>query len=631
MGKQDNIIIVGVIVSLILLGTGCQPTPERLVPLPTVASLPTLTPLPTQTFTPIPTITPFPTFTPRSTRIPIPTETPDANAPVRACVERAENSLALLRAQCADSDVDTVCHGSSQIEETIKPRRVDEERVEFLGPGSTLLADDVDTLNLSQMDTERGLWGTTMIRIANDFEGQLPEDELITILGFGGTVIQNLSPRLSEQRENIQATPSNQRGAYAYPFGRLMLVTSRPPIRCQFVPVGIVVQTSTPAVLEVNRTLIEFVGTVHITVNPGEFMRVVPLEGDVTWRFPETQVVIPEGSQTEAQVDLEGMPQSLPNDLVPYDTTLNDSLFRTGLVALRLLPRQIVAPDPVSEAQLILLNSYAGDWVVTTEVTELAGLLAADETPTLREIDDALDLCVWRGAWLLGKPSEFTYRLRPREDDPNVIGIEAYYPDVLFPRELVRFNMDEPIFEGEITGAEESLFVHRLTFTSPTTFEWVVEASGLPGDICSSGTVIGEGIRVSSEGDSEGSDGENNWRVTLLPGDFYEPSTRSIADCLNTDLLNMLPDTAFFDVVQDDQVQINAELTGIEFPSFLAPDLLINDTFVGSVVEDDQEFIHRLKFNSDGSFTWRIMVRSLSNNCRQASIEGTGFRIDDEN
>lgn len=629
------------IVGLILLLAACQPGPEQLVVLPTQAALPTIptateTPIPLPTSTPRPTLPPTftPTFTPTATASRTPTIPPteDRTRIERACSRTLDAALLQLARGCDGTEPGHICYGSPLVTADNYPDIAEPDAllsVEDTAPLSHILRVQTSRANL-QGET----MGTAYVQFGGDVLDAPRNQPVLAMALLGGATLVNRIPSETEQAEFAARFPADAPPPPPPPpMTRLGLVTGSPSIDCNDIPSGVLLQTTAPARIDINGSLLDIEGTVYLTAPQNGPMRVVSLEGETRWYVENVRRNLPPGTEATADMDVNGDAFGLISPLdVANPQTLSLLLDGPARAVFDALYRPIPMPEPPSPVDLLALNGFTDEWEISTTVVQLTGLYDDDDPVNEVLTREVLDSCQWQGAWLVGAPSLLDARLQ-MDADEQFISIESFYPDTPFPARLERFNVDEPLYRGGAINDLGASFNHSLRFTSPTTFDWRVEVSGFPGTSCTGGVVQGEGRRVARAVNDTLLQTSliGAWEVGLAEDINVEVAAAgALPICGGPSIFPDLPESALFSVLVEDRsewVRITTLFDEVAFPDQL--DQSENDEllYAGAIKRDGFEYLHEVRFTNDQVFLWAMVVRDISNDCRLSGLEGLGVRF----
>ncbi len=623
----------GSLLWLVLVLVACRPEPEPLVLMPTVAVFPTRTPTaspPPMTDTPTPT-TPDPTTTatqtPSPTRTLAPTFTPVTQTATPATVFPDFCAATLNRAieraaACTEMLPGQVCAGTRDVTIDLFSTNQDPR----VSSGDTATADNTRRLITEPLDALSNIYGVALARLAADQAGPLPEGEVISLLLYGGGTLENQVPSRAVQLDELAATPANRQTDYPPPMTRFLVDTGAPNTRCDFVPTGLIVQSPRAAELTINEIDLRVNGTLVVFARAGGEMRLVVLSGSTEFTLLGEQRTLYPGTQTALRLQDSLAPNTPPEAVSPYDPRTVANLFEDARPLLALLPDDVQPPRAPSPDELAPLTGYTGTWVVETQVVQLAGLLAEGERPSDVTIRDAEQRCDWEGGRLLGQPSQFGFALR-EEGDERFLTVQASYPGARFPAQLVRVPGSEGVYAGTATGPDGANFEHVFTFESPSSFQWRMTADGLPGTLCSRGTVTGRGTRLrsASETTSQPRQAFEAWRMTIAAAN----PTDDVRECPVPALFEETPPNALLSLSRSDGVlTVSANVNGVPFPAALpvAPD--DPNVYTGRVTDDaGRTYTHTIRFSSSEAFTWQLSVTDADDTCRVGALEGEGSRF----
>lgn len=592
---------------------------------------PTETPLP-PTLTPTQTQTPSQTPTPTASRTPRPTFTPVVTEVAATCRELLSDGLAFTQFNCDDARVDRVCYGSAFLESEIRETAEGNSPLRF--PGTSASTDDIEQLSVGALDPEEALWGLALVRLGSDRNRPFPNLDYISLVLFGGTRLQNVTPAQSVQEENRRNAPVGQQERLRPPMSSFTLATTPTNTDCGFVPVGALLQAPASARPEgaeliINGVTVTFDGTLYIASQPGADMIVSVLEGSASLALGETVQEMITGTQSIVVMTDDLAPLTLPSEMAQYNPNDVRSIFEGASDIFTLLDREISLPAAPSASELALLNTLSGTYTVQTRFTRLDGLLSEGDTPDSTTIAEAQQFCRWTAGQQVGFEYTLPFEIVMDEDE-EFFDIQASYPGVLFPPRFIRLENTQNTYTAtdETSGAK---FEHVITFVSRTELTWRLEAFNLPGTRCTGGVIVGEGAREAPVSVQDiASTSFEVWEMELTLDDFYVPRELILLDCPADDLLTPddLPGTLLLNVVREDEtVSAQSNFAGITLPPQLTQDAANPDVYTGEATnaESGQQFFHRLEFVDESNLLWRLMVRDTAGNCRLGAIEARGL------
>jgi hypothetical protein len=613
--------------SVMVLFVGCQPaTPEPVAMLPTIAALPTITPIPTIT----PTPTPFPTFThtptPTITPTPPPTYTPRPDRTAEDCKEVAEVAVQSSLLACDFIELGDACYGSALIRADRQVGYTDGDV--FLSVGNVNRADDISQMAVSGMQPSDGVWGISVLWLRGDLNGAFPDLNRLTMIVMGEANVDNLLTSQDEQQAALSSYFANNRPNIEPAFSRMTVFTRPSAQPCDSYPSGVLLQSQVPTALEVNRLSLNLDGTIFVRADNAQVTEIMTLEGAANVVLEGEVFDIPLGTTFSVNLDGNFYPLGRPLDLKSYDTRFDGTLFDEMLPLLdEMLARPIDPPPAVLPDNLEQLNTYSDVWTVQSDVTYLAGMYETGEAVTTALKAEVREVCSWQGAWFVGeKPTgSFTVIVSP---DKTFAGIAGDYPQTNYPIALDRIAPDVDIYTGAITDSLNGItYEHTLTFTSPTTFEWELNVSGLPAGRCQEASVVGVGQRTPGEPSQSQIQtvSSQSWNVDAAPGDFMLPVGEFIADCAEypaylPPFLNAQLTTRR----QSGSLGVDIALEGIPFPDALTVSDSSADTYIGAAANGNERYDHEFIFVEADTVLWRAMVRAIDRDCRLGAFQATG-------
>ena len=255
-----QLVVLALLVGLL---AACQPRPDEIAEIPTVAVLPTLpptatlSPTETPTHTPTITLTPSDTPTPTATRTRMPTFTPVPIDVVGICAETMFNSIAYNQNACFGLENDEICAGFGVDNVELQP---DVEERLLNRAGTSAATEDILSIS-THYNLDDLLWGMALIYMGGDLAQNFDNANRIAMVVYGGTEVRSLV-EIDEQA--IARQSPNSPPLLDTPFSRMELISTPVDATCNFVPSGVLMQTTLPAVIEVNNVQINFTGTIHI-------------------------------------------------------------------------------------------------------------------------------------------------------------------------------------------------------------------------------------------------------------------------------------------------------------------------------------------------------------------------------
>ena len=630
MGKYAMRALYCGLLLVAVLMAACRPEPEALVLMPTVALFPTRTATPTPppptptnrpTATPTPVLSATPTLTIAPTLTTAPTATIGTTPFPVFCEETLTQAVQRAVDACDGTLPGLVCMGTRDTAVSLSLA----EQNPRTRSGDTFPTDIVTQIDAAPLDALNGIYGVGLARLDASQLGPLPIGQDISLLLFGGGTLQNQILSRTEQLDVQVATPVNRQTEFDPPMTRFLVETGVPNTRCDFVPTGLLVQSPGPAQLSINTLDLDMSGTLLVQAQAGGEMRLIVLAGNASFTLLDQERMLLPGTQTSLRLQDSLLPNTPPEPVTPYDPRSVANLFEQAAPLLALLPQAVQPPRAPAPDELTQFISYSGTWVVNTRVTRLAGLLGEGERVSEVAIRDAQQLCEWTGGRLLGTPSSFGFELR-EEGDRRFLTIQGTYPGARFPAQLVRVPGTENTYAGSAEGENGARFDHIFEFDASTAFRWRMTADNLPGTVCSSATVVGEGARTVAERAPASARRQSleAWRISIdadasaVPGDA----------CLDNSLFAETPPSALLSLARaEDGLTLSANVPDVPFPQTfaIAPDDL--NAYVGSITEDGREYRHQIGFSSEAAFEWQLTVVDMDSGCVVGVLQGAGSRF----
>jgi hypothetical protein len=618
------------LVALVLLAvmmTACQPSPEQLQEPPTLAVLPTLPPTqtpevtPTWTLTPTATLTPSVTPTPAASRTPFPTFTPVSVDVGAACAELYFSAIAFTRSGCFGQENGEICAGPGvrevQVAENVSGSLLRR-------PGNTTFANDIRAFQTDYTPTDN-LFGLALVYLGGDMERAFGLADRLAMIVYGGTTVRNL---VNDPTADAVRPLASGGDVVNTPFSRIELTSESLDPTCNFLPTGMVIQTTAPALIEVNNVRLRFDGTIHIGATAAGSLDVSNLAGIVEMTYRARREPVQLGVTARVPLDSALFPLQGPILREPLDPALQNAIFARGGALLGELPREVEAPPVVSSEELALFNTVAGEWFVETEITFLSGLYQQGEAVTVGLARDVVNLCEWQGAWVLATENYSAPFLVLQDVDGQAITVNAFYPDVVFPDVMERQPGAEDLYAGTALNVDGTLFEHQILFETPTRMSWSVDVEQLGSGVCREGRIEGVGSREPQtvEAAAQAQLSATTWRVQLVADPGTVPLNDPIVDCPGAAGFEPpLTDTIVGTTLPGDgsSLRLQGQLDGVPFPDVLTTTPLNPDSYVGVALTEAQQVFHEVRFDGD-LLNWRMMIRSLTDGCRVGTIQAVG-------
>jgi hypothetical protein len=105
------------------------------------------------------------------------------------CPEIVRTAVALTETVCSETSRDQACYGHNLVQINAQFGS-DSDLPQFTAPGDRVPLSDIQSIELSAMDAEQGLWGVSLMRL-RAAAGQESVRGNITLLAFGDVFIQN--------------------------------------------------------------------------------------------------------------------------------------------------------------------------------------------------------------------------------------------------------------------------------------------------------------------------------------------------------------------------------------------------------------------------------------------------------
>ncbi len=268
--------------------------------------------------------------------------------------------LQTVDAACADAERNQACYGNVNV--TVEPT-TGATNVQFKQMGDIINVSDIDTLRLSGMDTENGVWGVALMRLQANLPNTLPGQN-VTFLLFGDVTITN------------EATAGNT------PMQAFTLSTGTGEPQCNEAPEdGVLVQTPQgvgQVNFSVNGVDVAMGSTVYLQARPNDNMRISTLEGSAAIRTEEAVYPVIAGSWATFPVD-EDLNIIDPPTIAAYEDFPE---FDFTVLPLDLLPDEFEPEDDLSTDDLEDILDY---W-------EKTGVLCGEGSPFDCDANTIIDL-----------------------------------------------------------------------------------------------------------------------------------------------------------------------------------------------------------------------------------------------
>ncbi|MEL6149483.1 MAG: hypothetical protein AAFR56_07645, partial [Chloroflexota bacterium] len=567
-------------------------------------------------------------------RTPLPTNTPVVTTVAEACEAIVTQVVGGLFAACNRTEAGEACNASFDVE--VEPQFIYDGGALLRSQGRTSSLDDIFSMATSPITPAQGLWGMATMRLDGDINGQFEflAVDWIDVIVFGDVFVENRVPPLSVQEDERSAIPAASRPPILPPMTQMAIETGDDDSECDGVPDGVLLQAPTnleePVTLVINAASVSFDGTIYVTATGGGLMAIDVLEGDADVTSGRLTKNVPPGSRVTFNLTEDLIVTGIPGELEPYNAVATDGLFTRAAGVSAVLHRDLVRPDVALRSELALIDNLNGVWTVTVRVTQLNGLLNAGDTVDAITIEDARQECAWSAGQFIGTTPRIEFAVSFDEIE-EFLELRANFPGVPFPDQMLPVPGVEDIYLGTVTIGESS-YEHTITFTSPTDFSWRVQAFNVPAPTttCTGGIIEGEGFREPDRSlDTFEERLLETWQVNIFTEqDIYVPASLILEDCLAEPIAVNLPDVTLFTLSRtEDTIEIQAELEDVIFPSRLAATTPGGTVFTGDITEGDLQYFHELEFTSEALFTWRVMARSVADNCRRGTVEGRGGRF----
>jgi len=622
-----------------VLLAACRPTPEELVELPTVASFSTRTPIPptvtvaptrTPTLTLTPTVTPtrtltvtpLPTFTPLP---PLPTHT-DVPAEV-ICNDVLQQQLQTILNTCQDTDTGTLCFGSRDLQITQHPTV--ENPIRFPTIGRRVGLNNLVRIETEPLSVEGETWGVAFARVEsfarNSTFNQL---EFTAMVVFGGVTIQNRVPPFAIQNAEREGLPVREQPPLLVPMTRFSLRTNTDTL-CDFVPPGVLLQSVNgfTSDLVVNNVAFQMDGTA-LLLTRNNTLEVNMLEGvgELTALGSPQNIVA--GARVTIELNADDEASSRPSPMAAYDPRVTRGLFGEANDLFDVLPREISLPPAFTGGELVLLNTLAGRWSIDTEFVQITGLLSEGSPVNDVVIRDAQQQCTWEITQRLGLETRISFDVTTSNNDESFIGLEAFFPGLVFPQVLIQVPGTERTYTGTATRADGATFEHTIIFNSPTDLDWRVQAAGIPGTTCTGGSLRGDGSREAEETSPALQPREFElWQLATAPADFYVPRELVLLDCPADTFEGPSTGGPLSLAREDATLFVQGSRDDLPIPGQLTLSPVNTERYEGDITEGERQFFHSVRFAEDDTLDWQIMVRSTTENCRLGAIQATGTRF----
>lgn len=251
------------------------------------------------------------------------------------CPDIVEDALDAVDTLCGDLDRNMACYGNVQLSATAQ---IGVEEFEFSELGDIVNVSDIDTMELSPLDEDEGVWGLAVLSLQADIPDSLPGQNVTFVL-FGDVTIENAA---SDEQTPMQA---------------FYLRTGVSDAACEEAPEsGVLVQTPDgveEVTFNVNGVDVQIGSTVLFQAE--EEMTVTTVEGTAILDFGDEIYPAIEGTQLRLPLNEQGLPTGRPGLPESYDEN------RVAPLPLRPLPREVAPPPPLPPADLETLNSRLQD------------------------------------------------------------------------------------------------------------------------------------------------------------------------------------------------------------------------------------------------------------------------------
>ena len=217
------------------------------------------------------------------------------------CPELVRVALAQVTDVCSNTGRNEICYGNTDMNITAMDNI---ETLTFENPGDVTNLINMQSIELSPMDTADNVWGIALMRIQANLEGTLAGQN-VTFLLFGDVQLENRSDDLESgvQSFYFQSGVGDAQCAEAPASG--MLVQT---------PDG-VAQVS----LNINDVAIELGSTAYIQAEPDSQMQISVVEGEALVRSGGESQRVFAGNQTVITLDSDGNADSAPSEPEPYE------------------------------------------------------------------------------------------------------------------------------------------------------------------------------------------------------------------------------------------------------------------------------------------------------------------------
>ncbi len=292
------------------------------------------------------------------------------------CPTLAEDALAAADSLCTDLERNQACYGNVLLDAVPQAGVTD---LQFEQAGDIEDLADIQSIELSGMDTETGAWGVAILSVQANLPETLPGQNVTFVL-FGDVTLENAA---SEAQNPMQA---------------FYLRTGIGDAACEEAPEsGLLVQTPDgvdSVSFNANGVDVEVGSTVFFQAQPDAEMNISTVEGTALLDFDGEQYPIIQGTWLSVPMGAQLLPTGRPE--FPQSYAEN----RLSRLPTRVLPRLIEIAPPLGETELGELRNRLSEGLPPCDAP---GLPACDDLPILRVRDRAwADRADWGLEWQPG-------------------------------------------------------------------------------------------------------------------------------------------------------------------------------------------------------------------------------------
>lgn len=262
-----------------------------------------------------------------------------AAAQSSTCGPFVQQALALAQQGCEATSRNQACYGYFALQAT--PRE-GTQNFSFAQQGDIVNVADLNTLQLSALDTVKNTWGIALMKLQANLPDSLPGQN-VTFLLFGNVEIRNGVPAGT----TTATAPDTD---MLQPMQAFYFTTGVGGTNCAGAPAdGIVIQTPQGAgqiKLRANNVDISLGSTAYIQAQPGASMNIRVVSGKGYVSSAGKTVSVPAGAQVEIPIDEDLIASDVPSDPEPYDA------FDVEDLPIELLPDEIEIAEPADEATI---------------------------------------------------------------------------------------------------------------------------------------------------------------------------------------------------------------------------------------------------------------------------------------